>query len=57
MFMSEVDMVNKVELNELLGSSDYSIIVWELICDASISKSKQHIRLYHKANYEKGEFG
>jgi hypothetical protein len=49
---SEVGMVDKVEIIEHLGNSDHNIIVWELLCDASIGKSKQQIRLFHKANYE-----
>lgn len=32
-------MVDKVEIMEHLGNSDQNIIVWELICDASIGKS------------------
>jgi hypothetical protein len=49
---SEVGMVDKVGIIEHLGNSDHNIIVWKLLCDASIGKSKQQIRLFHKANYE-----
>jgi hypothetical protein len=44
--------VDNVEIIEHLGNSDHNIIVWKLICDASIGQSKQQIRLFHKANYE-----
>jgi endonuclease/exonuclease/phosphatase family metal-dependent hydrolase len=49
---SEVGMVDKVGVIEHLGNSDHNIIVWKLLCDASMGKSKQQIRLFHKANYE-----
>jgi hypothetical protein len=45
--------MDKVKINEHLGNSDLNIIVWDLICDASISTSKQLIRLVHKANINK----
>jgi hypothetical protein len=44
--------VDKVEIIEHLGNSDHNIIVWELIFDASIGKSKQQIRLFYEENYE-----
>jgi hypothetical protein len=47
---SEIGMVDKVEIIEHLGNSDPNIIIWKLLCDASISK--QQIRLFHKANYD-----
>jgi hypothetical protein len=37
---SEVGMVDKVGVIEHLGNSDHNIIVWKLLCDASIGKSK-----------------
>jgi hypothetical protein len=49
---SEVGMVDKVGVIEHLGNSDHNIIVWKLLCDASTDKSKQQLRLFHKANYE-----
>jgi hypothetical protein len=33
-------MVDKVGVIEHLGNSDHNIIVWKLLCDASIGKSK-----------------
>jgi hypothetical protein len=42
--------VDKADIVEHLGNSDHNIIVWELICNASIGKSKQQIRFSHEAN-------
>ena len=44
-------MVTDVEVLEHLGNSDHNIIVWDLVCDVRIGKSKMPYRKYHKADY------
>lgn len=36
----EIGIMDKVEIIEHLGNNDHNTVVWELICDTSISKRK-----------------
>ena len=44
-------MVTDVEVLDHLGNSDHNIIVWDLVCNVCIGKSKIPYRQYHKADY------
>ena len=45
-------MVDDVQVLEHLGNSDYTILVWNLICDVGLTKNPKPIRKYHKADYK-----
>jgi endonuclease/exonuclease/phosphatase family metal-dependent hydrolase len=48
---SDVNMVTEVEVLDHLGNSDHNIIVWNLVCNVHVGKSKVPYRQYHKADY------
>lgn len=48
---SDVNLVTEVNVLEHLGNSDHNIIVWKLICDVGLTKTKLPVRQYHKANF------
>ena len=48
---SDLNMVTDVEVLDHLGNSDHNIIVWDLVCNVRIGKSKIPYRQYHEADY------
>jgi hypothetical protein len=48
---SDENMVANIEVLEHLGNSDHNIIVWSLILDVGLNKTKQPFRKYYKADY------
>ena len=48
---SHLNMVTDVEVLDYLGNNDHNIIVWDLVCNVRVGKSKIPYRQYHKADY------
>ena len=48
---SDAIMVINIEVLEHMGNSDHNIILWDLVCDIHLGKSKVPHRQYHKADY------
>jgi len=48
---SDINMVADVEVLDHIGNSDHNIIVWNLVCNVSVGKSKMLYRQNHMADY------
>ena len=48
---SDLNVVTDVEVLEHLENGDHNIIVWDLVCNVRIGKSKIPYRQYHNADY------
>ena len=44
-------LVTEVNVLEHLGNSYHNIIIWKLVCNVGLPKTRLPVREYHKANF------